>query len=59
MKCNEFNGAVLRVKPVIARVSLLLASYRIGRSARIASEEIERILHDGLRPAKGMPGGDK
>jgi excisionase family DNA binding protein len=30
-----------------------LNSFRIGRAVRISAEEVERILHDGLRPAIG------
>lgn len=46
----------LRVKPATIRAWLLrrkIQSYRIGRSVRIASAEIDRVLGDGLRPAKG------
>ncbi len=49
-------AAALRIKPATVRAWLLrskIQSYRIGRSVRIASEEIERILNDGLRPAIG------
>jgi excisionase family DNA binding protein len=46
----------LRIKPATVRAWVLrrkIASYRVGsRSVRIASEEVDRILHDGLRPAK-------
>ena len=45
----------LRFKPAIIRAWLLrrkITSYRVGRSVRISSEEIERVLHNGLRPAR-------
>lgn len=46
----------LRIKPATVRAWVLrrrINSYRVGRAVRIAAEEIERVLHDGLRPAKG------
>jgi excisionase family DNA binding protein len=46
----------LRVRPATIRAWLLrrkIQSYRLGRSVRIASEELDRVLQDGLRPAKG------
>jgi len=29
-----------------------ISSYKVGRSVRIASEEIDKILIDGLKPAR-------
>jgi excisionase family DNA binding protein len=45
----------LCMKPATVRAWLLrrkITSYRVGRSVRIAPEEVQRILRAGLRPAK-------
>lgn len=53
----------LRITPACIRSWLLrhkINSYRVGRAVRISADEIERVLKDGLRPAKEPPkkGGD-
>jgi len=48
------TAEALRIKPATVRAWVLrrkLASFRVGRAVRISAQEIERILHDGLRPA--------
>jgi excisionase family DNA binding protein len=48
-------AAALRIKPATVRAWVLrrkINSYRVGRAVRISAEEIERILQDGLRPAR-------
>jgi excisionase family DNA binding protein len=50
------TAEALRMKVSTIRAWILrrrLNSFRIGRAVRIPAEEIERILHDGLRPAIG------
>lgn len=56
------SAEALRIKPATIRAWLRrrkITSYRVGRSVRIASEEIERVLRNGLRPAGGPVGGGK
>ena len=50
------------IKPATVRAWVLsrkITSYRLGRAVRISEEEIERVLHEGLRPAKKAIGGGK
>ena len=45
---------MLNVSPACIQAWLFrrkINSYRIGRAVRIPVEEVDRILHDGLRPA--------
>jgi excisionase family DNA binding protein len=49
-------GEALRIKPATIRAWVLrrtITSFRVGRAVRISTEEVERILRDGLRPARG------
>jgi excisionase family DNA binding protein len=49
------TAEALRIKPATVRAWVLrrkINSFRIGRAVRISAEEIERILQDGLRPAR-------
>ena len=50
----------LRVKPATIRAWILrrarINSVRVGRAVRIPEAEIERLLRNGLRPAKGTAG---
>ncbi len=52
----------LRIKPATVRAWVLrrkINSFRVGRAVRISAEEIERVLRDGLRTAKGpVRGGE-
>ena len=52
----------LRVKEATIRAWVLrrkISSFRVGRAVRISEEEIQRILHDGERPARGSVRGAK
>ncbi len=45
----------LRIKRSTLRAWILrrkVASFRVGRSVRISAEEVERVLSEGLRPAR-------
>jgi excisionase family DNA binding protein len=60
MNCKLFTVAetaeALRIKPATVRAWVLrrkIGSFRVGRAVRISAEEVERMLRDGLRPAKG------
>ena len=44
MKVSTIRAWILRRK---------INSFRVGRAVRISAEEIERVLHEGLRPAIG------
>jgi excisionase family DNA binding protein len=49
-------ASALRIRPCTLRMWLQrrkINSFRVGRAVRISTDEIERVLHDGLRPAKG------
>ena len=49
------TAEALMIKPATVRAWVLrrkINSFRIGRAVRISAEEIERILQDGLRPAR-------
>jgi len=50
------TAEALRIKPATVRAWVLrrkISSFRVGRAVRVSAEEIDRLLHDGLRPAKG------
>ena len=50
------TAEALRIKPATVRAWVLrrkINSFRVGRAVRISAEEIDRVLHDGLRPAIG------
>jgi excisionase family DNA binding protein len=50
------TAEALRIKPATVRAWLLrrkISSFRVGRAVRVSAEEIDRVLHDGLRPAIG------
>jgi excisionase family DNA binding protein len=47
----------LRLQPATIRAMLLrrrINSIRVGRAVRIAEAEVERVLREGLRPAKEL-----
>jgi len=49
------TAEALRIKPATVRAWVLrrkINSFRIGRAVRISAEEIDRILQEGLRPAR-------
>jgi len=51
------TAAALHIKPATVRAWVLrrkISSFRVGRAVRISVEEVERVLHDGLRPAVGL-----
>ena len=54
---ERLNVKVSTVRSWILTIHII--SHRVGRSVRIASTEIERILSNGLRPAREPIGGDK
>jgi excisionase family DNA binding protein len=50
------TAEALRIKPATVRAWVLrrkISSFRVGRAVRVSAEEIDRALHDGLRPAIG------
>lgn len=45
----------LRIKPATIRAWVLrrrISSFRVGRAVRIPADEIDRVLRNGLRPAR-------
>jgi excisionase family DNA binding protein len=57
------TAEALHIKPATVRAMLLqrrLSYFKVGRAVRISAEEVERVLREGLRAAKGpMTGGAK